>query len=306
MLGYGPHYFCEKHFTAFFEKRFRKTIRRNRLLKKGEKIAVALSGGKDSALLLFLLKKFYSKTNKIEALIVDEGIRGYRDEAIKTAKKNCKKLGVKPTIVPFKKVFGITDDEIMPVVAGNRKLGGTCSFCGTLRRNALNRYAKKIGADKVATAHNLDDEAQSAVMNIFSNDMKRFKRMGAVAGLVEHRGFVKRIKPFYETPENEIVAYCAFKGIGYFDKECCPYSWTAKRNAYREMLNNFEEKFPGTKYAVLRFYEEIKPMFKKKGKKAALRALKKCAECGEPTEKELCMACARLKKIKEIKKSAQK
>jgi uncharacterized protein (TIGR00269 family) len=307
-LGYGPHYFCENHFTTFFEKRFRKTIRRNRLLKKGEKIIVALSGGRDSTLLLFLLKKFYANTNKIDALMVDEGIKGYRDESIKTAKKNCERLGVKLTIVPFKKVFGITDDEIMPIVAKNSKLGGTCSFCGTLRRNVLNKYAKKMGADKVATAHNLDDEVQSTVMNIFSNDMKRFKRMGAVAGLVDHKGFVKRIKPFYETPENEIVAYCAFKEINYFGGECCPHSWTAKRNEYREMLNKFEENFPGTKYALLRFYEEVKPLFalKQKEKKFALNTLKECANCGEPTEKELCMACTQVKKIKELKKSVPK
>lgn len=161
---------------------------------------------------------------------------------------------------------------------------------------------KKLNADKIATGHNLDDEVQSITMNIFNNDMKRFKRMGAMAGLVEHEGFVKRIKPFYETLENEILAYCSFKGIEHFSGECCPYSWTAKRNEYREMLDNFEIRFPGTKYSVLRFYEEIKPLFalKRKQKKQVSCILKKCAKCGEPTEKELCMACNRLKKIKSL------
>ena len=85
-LAYGPHYLCEKHFTRFFENRFKKTIRKYKLLKSKEKILVALSGGKDSTTLLCLMKKFYSKSNPIEALIINEGVKGYREKAIKTAK----------------------------------------------------------------------------------------------------------------------------------------------------------------------------------------------------------------------------
>ncbi|MCX6801272.1 MAG: TIGR00269 family protein [Candidatus Diapherotrites archaeon] len=298
-LAYGPHHFCEKHFTDFFEKRFRKTARKYGLIRNGEKILVALSGGKDSTLLLHLLKKFYSRNHKIEALIIDEGISGYRDEAIKIAVKNCKKLGVKPKIVSFKKEFGVTNDKIMPLIFKNSKLGGTCAFCGTMRRNLMNRGAKRLGADKLATGHNLDDEAQSILMNIFNNDFERFRRTGATAGVMEHNGFVKRIKPFYETPEDEILAYCSFRGIEHFSGDCCPYSWTAKRNEYRKIIDDLEKKFPNTKFSLLRFYENLKPLLaQKKGeKKAAKKALGKCEKCGEPTEHELCMACKQVKKI---------
>ncbi|MEI7961371.1 MAG: TIGR00269 family protein [archaeon] len=303
-LAYGPHYYCKRHFTQFFEKRFRKTIRKYKLFNQKEKILIALSGGKDSITLLHLLKKYYSKSNEIEALIIDEGVAGYRKKAIKAAIEMCKKLGVKHTIISFKEEFGITNDKIMPLILANPKMGGTCAFCGTLRRNIMNRYAKKMGADKLATGHNLDDEVQSFVMNVFNNDFARMKRMSASSGIIEHKGFVKRIKPLYETPEKEIIAYCALNEIKHYSEECCPYSWTAKRNEYRSMLNHFEERFPGTEHSILRFYENILPLVrpKKSEKQKLSEKLIECKKCGEPTEKEICKACEMIEKIKaEIK-----
>ncbi len=310
-LNYGPHYFCEKHFVQFFENRVKKTIRKYNLLAPGEKILIALSGGKDSTVILHLLAKYYKKGREIEALIIDEGVRGYRDKSVKAAEENCKKLGIKYTLISFKKEFGLTNDQIMPLIEKNSKLGGTCAFCGTLRRNIMNKYAKKIGAKKLATGHNLDDEVQSFVMNVFNNDFERMKRMGANAGVIEHKGFVKRIKPLYETPEKEIIAFCAFNGIKHYSEECCPYSWTAKRNEYREMLNNFEDRFPGTQYSILRFYENVKKSVApaEKEKTTMKNALKECEKCKEPTENKLCKACEMIellkKEIRENKKGTK-
>jgi len=305
-LEYGPHHFCERHFTQFFEQRFKKTIRKYNLFKRGEKILIALSGGKDSVTLLHLLAKFYSKTNSLEALIIDEGVKGYRENAIKAAEENCKKEGIKYTIISFKKEFGITNDKLMPLIMKNQKMGGTCAFCGTLRRNIMNKYAKKMHADKLATGHNLDDEVQSFVMNVFNNDFDRMLRMHASSGVINHAGFVKRIKPLYETPEKEIIAYTAMNKIKHYSQECCPYSWTAKRNEYREMLNSFENRFPGTLYSILRFNENVLALAKEQKKvsdKKDVRILKECKNCFEPTEREYCKAC---EMIKTIEKESQK
>jgi len=303
-LEYGPHNFCEKHFIYFFEQRFRKTIRKYKLFRPHEKILIALSGGKDSVTLLHLLSKYYSKLNTLEAIIIDEGVKGYRDKSIKTAIENCQKLSIPYKVVSFKEEFGITNDKLMPLILSNPKMGGTCAYCGTMRRNIMNRYAKKSKSHKLATGHNLDDEVQSFVMNVFNNDFERMKRMSASGGAVDHEGFVKRIKPLYETPEKEIIAYCAFNGIKHHSLECCPYSWTAKRNEFREMLNNFENRFPGTEYSIIRFYENlqkyIKPKDRDKPKLANL--LHECKKCGEPTEQHLCKTCEMIEKIKnEIK-----
>ena len=301
-LAYGPHYFCEAHFTQFFENRFKKTIRKYNLLKGGEKLIVALSGGKDSVVTLLLLHKFYSKSNPIEALIIDEGVKGYRKKAVETAVKNCKKLNVDYKLVSFEEEFCLTNDEIMPLILKNSKLGGTCAFCGTLRRVLMNKYAKKMKGKKLVTGHNLDDEVQSVVMNIFNNDYEKFKRQDAGAGNPTTKGFVKRIKPLYETPEKEVIAYCAYNSIDNYSDECCPYSWTAKRNEFREMINNFETRFPGTEFSILRFFETVKadlpaPGAQQGKTKSKVKVLKECKKCGEPTEQKLCNACSQIEKI---------
>jgi uncharacterized protein (TIGR00269 family) len=302
-LAYGPHNFCKQHFNKFFENRFKKTIRKHDLFKSKEKLLVAVSGGKDSLVTLLLLNKYYSKSNPIEVLIIDEGVKGYRKQAINVAKKTCKKLKINYTIVSFKEKFGITNDQIMPLILENKKLGGTCAFCGTMRRNIMNSFAKKNKFDKLATGHNLDDEVQSFVMNVFNNEVERIMRSGAKPGIIKNINFVKRIKPLYETPEKEIIAYCAFNNIKHHSQECCPYSWTAKRNEYREMLNHFENRFPGTEYSILRFYEKLKKIItpKKEEIKMLSKELKTCQQCGEPTEKEICKTCELIKKIKQEK-----
>jgi uncharacterized protein (TIGR00269 family) len=298
-LKYGPHYFCENHFIKFFENRFKKTIRKYNLFKSNQKLVVALSGGKDSVVTLILLHKFYLKSNLIEAIIIDEGVKGYRNNAINTAKKICDERKIKYTLISFKKEFGITNDEMMPLILNNPKLGGTCAFCGTLRRKIMNKYAKKMNADKLITGHNLDDETQSIVMNIFNNDYEKFLRQNTDPKITQ-KNFVKRIKPLYETPENEIIAYCNYVNIPHYSDECCPYSWTAKRNEYREMLNNFENRFPGTEYSILRFFEKIKKDLNKNYYKK--KFLTKCKLCGEPTDSEKCMACKLIEKIFDEKK----
>ena len=307
-LSYGPHYFCDKHFSKFFESRIKKTNRKYNLINSKEKLLIALSGGKDSIVVLRLMHKFYNKSNPMQALIIDEGVEGYRDKALDLAKNTCDELGIKYNLIKFSEEFGITNDEIMPILQKNSKLGGTCAFCGTMRRNIMNKYAKKLKFDKLITGHNLDDEVQSFVMNVFNNDFDRLLRMGAKNGMIEHDGFVKRIKPLYETPEKEIIAYCAFNDIDHYSQECCPYSYTAKRNEYREMINNFENRFPGTEFSILRFYENLKKELMPSAdvKKELKTKLKECKTCGEPTEKKICKTCELIKKLKTESKSKKK
>ena len=295
LLTYGPHRFCEQHFLEFFEKRVRKTLRKYGLVKRGEKLAVGVSGGKDSVTVLYMLNKILGKGNEITAVLIDEGIPGYRDKALKVAEKNCSEIGVQYETFSFKEMYGTTNSEIMKKIAGNKELGSSCAFCGVLRRNALNAAALKLKADKLVTGHNLDDEVQSILMNFFENDWKRMVRLGAVAGGSKSKEFVPRIKPLYETPEQEIVAFVNFTGLKVYSEECCPFSWQAKRNEFRTMLDKMETKFPGTKYSILQSFKTIKP---KLSVSDFAGELKKCGKCGNPTSGEICRVCIQLEKIK--------
>lgn len=294
-LAYGPHRFCSDHFNEFFEKRIRKTLRKHRLIKSGEKIAVGVSGGKDSMLVLHMLNKILRKGNDIIAIMVDEGIPKYRDVAIELAVEECEKINVPYEKVSFEEMYGLTNVEIMKKISKDKSLGSSCAFCGVLRRDALNKTALKIGADKIATGHNLDDEAQSILMNFFENDWKRMSRIGAISDSKKLKEFVPRIKPLYETPEEEIILYAEMNEINYYKGQCCPFRWMAKRNKFRNMLNDFETKFPGTKYSILQSFETIKPNIKNFNKG---NELKKCKKCGNPSSSDLCQVCKQIAKIK--------
>lgn len=294
-IPYGPHKFCGGHFLEFFERRVRKTIRMNKLVKGRENIAVGVSGGKDSLVTLHILHSIFGKTNPIHAIMIDEGIKGYRDKALKFAKKSCEELGIDYTLVSMKDEIGFSMTEIMKKISKDKKLGKSCSYCGVFRRMLLNKTALELKAKKIATGHNLDDEVQSILMNFFDNDWVRMSRLGPIAGIKGFKKFVPRIKPLYETPESEVLAYASFNGIGHFSEECCPFSWQAKRNHFREMVNKMEGEMPGTKYKILASFREIKPKlksFKGKGKPNS------CKWCNSPASGEICQSCKQLEKIR--------
>ncbi|MFH1255722.1 MAG: TIGR00269 family protein [Candidatus Diapherotrites archaeon] len=290
-LAYGPHRFCAEHFNEFFEKRVFKTVRENKLLGNAEKCAVGLSGGKDSTAALFLLQKLFAKTNPIEAVMVDEGIKGYRDKALKIAKKNCEEWRIPFTVVDMKKELGYSMTDVFKKISKNEELGSSCSFCGVFRRRLLNKGALAIGADKTATGHNLDDEAQSIVMNFFESDLRRLSRLGPIVSEKKSKKLVPRIKPLYESPENEILAFCSFNGLKHYSEECCPFSWQAKRNEFRSTVDSFEEKFPGTKFKLLASFRQLKPLLEKS---FAGEKFNYCAKCGEPTSARECRSCSKL------------
>ena len=301
LLPYGPQKFCEEHFSRLIESRFKKTVRKFSLIKPGEHLAIAVSGGKDSVTALHLTAKFFSSSNKITAVLINEGIPGYRDKALKIAKKNCRELGVPFKEFSFRKEFGFTMQKIQRLLEKNRSvnLGSPCTFCGTLRRSLLNRAARALTADKLVTGHNLDDETQSILMNACDNDLNRFVRSGAKSGFTDRKNLVQRIKPLCEIPEREVFFYAQFNGIEFYAGERCPFSEEAKRNDYRSVLNQLEEKYPGTKYSLWQFFNQVKPLLvkEKSQHKAKLNA---CEKCGEPCSGKICEACRKIEAIQKL------
>jgi len=294
-MRYGPHNFCASHFKEFFERRVRKSVRKFRMVKDKEHVAVALSGGKDSVATLQILHNILNKKNKISAIGIDEGVKGYRDKALAVARKNCEELGVDYYETSFEKEFGITLTEVMDKIGVGKEQGTSCSYCGVFRRKLINQLARNIKAKKVATGHNLDDECQSITMNIFDGDLSRLARLGPVSKVGAIKGFVPRIKPLYETPEDEVIKYVEVAGIEAYVNKCCPYRWQAKRNSFRKMLDDMEETYPGTKFSILRSFLGMKALFRKERGKGNLKF---CKECGEPTSTEVCGACRQLARVK--------
>jgi len=296
MRRYSGEKLCKKCFKNSVEDKVRTIISRYKMLELDDKIAVAVSGGKDSLSLLHILKNIERNFPKasICAITVDEGIKGYRDEALKFAAKSCQELGIKHKVVSFRQLYKITLDELADIIRDKERGElSPCSYCGVLRRRALNLAARQAGVNKLVTAHNLDDETQTILLNIIHGDAIRIARVKPVLN-DGHPKLTQRVKPLCEVPEKEIAFYAYLKKIK-FQSIPCPYAPTALRNDIRRMLNTMEEKHAGTKFAIFRSIEKIRPALEASAKKEKLQD---CKLCGEPTSGEICKPCQMLQKLK--------
>lgn len=284
-------YLCKSCFIKSFEKRVRKTIAKYKLFKENDRIAVALSGGKDSLALLKLLWKLEKDfpMASLVAITVDEGIPGYRDESIKLAVDLCRKLNVEHHISAFKDLFSITIHEYMSSIH-REKIGlGPCSLCGILRRKALDIMAEKVDATVVATAHTLDDIVQTYLMNILRGDSPK-----GLIGIRNSDSPIPRVAPFRLTPEKEVVLYAYLSGIP-FQETPCPYASFSQRDPIRKFLTEFEENHPGTLHAALSRIEELLSGHERRINK------KLCRQCSSPSTNDLCRACQIMSELLELK-----
>jgi uncharacterized protein (TIGR00269 family) len=294
---YSGEKLCTRCFCHSIENKVRKTIAKYEMFKPTDKIMVAVSGGKDSLALLHILariEKVFPKAS-LRAVTVDEGIKGYRDEALKFAFSKCRELGIDHTVMSFQELYGHSLDEIVKTTREKRKSSKgltPCAYCGVLRRRALNLAARKVGVDKLATGHNLDDEAQTILLNILNGDVLRIARVKPVLSEA-HPKFVQRVKPMCEVPEREISLYTYLKRIE-VQSVPCPFAPTALRSDIRVMLNRMEEKHAGIKFALIKSMERIRPALEAVEEEVKLQD---CRECGEPAGGEICRSCQILQKL---------
>ena len=280
---------CKSCFAKSIEEKTRATIAKYNMFRFDDRIAAAVSGGKDSVSLLHVLAKLEGKYPKasLVAVTVDEGIKGYRDEALKIASSNCRKLGIRHVTVSFEQLFGCTFDEMIKRLKDKDGEKQTpCALCGVLRRKALNLAARKVKADRLVTGHTLDDETQTILLNIFHGDVLRIAKEKPVTDEV-HSKLVPRAKPFCEVPEKETALYAYVKGIE-FQGTPCPYAADALRNDARMILDRLEDRHPGMKFTIFKSIEKIRPALEELARKEGLG---ECVECGEPTTDRVCRAC---------------
>lgn len=288
---------CKNHFINYFEDKVFKTINKFQLIQRDDKICVATSGGKDSLTVLYLTKKYLQKYNypstELFALAIDEGIKDYREKTLTDLKKFCQEHQVPLHITSNKEEFNVTLDEAYPKINKdtNKK---PCNICGVWRRYLLNKHSRKLGATKIITGHNLDDEAQVIIMNMFKANTSLAGRIGPKSGIEEHDSFVQRVKPLYLCSEKEVRLYTLLKGWHIQFTEC-PYSHTGFRHDVQEMLNDMEQKYPGTKQGVINSFLSLMP-FLKEVEKGGIETIKECKSCQEPANQEICNAC----KMKEM------
>lgn len=285
---------CEKHFVHYFEDRVFKTIQKYHLLESEDKICVACSGGKDSQTVLYLVKKYLQihrqDITSLKVLAIDEGIKNYRSTTLKDLKKFCKEQQVELKIVEAKKEFKYSLDGSLKKLKILKAKEKPCNICGVWRRYLINKGARDLNCTKLVTGHNLDDEAQAVLMNIFKANTSLSAHLGPISGIKDQELFVRRVKPLYFCPEKEVRLYSIIKKFPVQFIEC-PYAEEGYRAAIRDMLNDFENKYRGTKQGIINSFLAILPLIKEREIKTNQKPLKKCKLCGEPANQEVCHAC---------------
>ncbi len=269
--------FCREHFLEYFEGQVRRAIGEWGMLSPGERVLVAVSGGKDSlALWDVLLRLGY----EAHGLYLDLGIGEYSQLSGEKCRQFAQERGAILHVVRVVEEFGATIPALSR--AARRPV---CAVCGTTKRYTFNRTARELGYQVLATGHNLDDEAAALLGNVLHWGLDYLARQAPV--LPAREGLVKRIKPLYRLGERETAAYAFLRGIDYVVDQC-PNAVGAKELLYKEALNLIERQSPGTKQAFLFGFLERGKEFFKAYKPPPLRP---CQRCGEPTTAPVCVQC---------------
>ena len=280
---YSGETLCAQCFRDSISEKTRRTVSKYRMIGPHDRIAVAVSGGKDSLSLLKVLGELYlPRRNELVAISVDEGVAGYRDEALEHARSLARELDVEHVVVSYKGLFGFSLDEALDWKE-DRPVS-SCSFCGVFRRRAIDEAASGANATVVATAHNLDDCVQTFIMNLMHGDVARLAWLDPA--YVDDSFPVRRVKPFMEIYEEEVALYAFQAGVP-FQSVSCPYMHEGLRSEVRDYLNMMEVNHPGIKNVLLRSSLDVISRFSRTSEKESVP----CRSCGKPSSNGLCSVC---------------
>ncbi|MCA9812240.1 MAG: TIGR00269 family protein [Nitrosarchaeum sp.] len=287
---YSGEKLCSDCFSNSILRKTAKTISKYKMIQNNELVAVAVSGGKDSLALLNIMKKMSDTHNfRIKAITIDEGIPGYRNEAMEIVREFCNKLNVELSTYTYKELFDLTLDDALELRQNEKT--SSCSICGTLRRRAMDHGARDIGADVIATGHNLDDTLQTFVINMLSGDTNK---IGWMDPDNSDNNSLRKIKPFCEIYESEIVFYAFTNNIP-FQSEPCPHMNEGIRTEIREFLNSLENQHSGVKNNLFRSIVKVSQIVRDSNYKQKTS----CQRCGNECTGKICSVCSMVLGLKE-------
>ena len=291
---------CKEHYLEWIPEQTERFIKKYEMFTHHDKILVAVSGGKDSLGLWDILVRLgYQADGLYLGLGIDEGIN-YSHESQRLAEKFANNHNLKLHVVDIEQEYG----QPIPVLADKslRGYGKPCAVCGLAKRHEMNRIARDLGYDVLATGHNLDDEAAVLFGNTLSWASDFLLRQGPV--LPSADGLARKVKPLCRFYEREMTAYCLARGIEYIYEEC-PFAEGSQSIYYKELLNKLETDRPGAKLTFyLRFLEARKSgeLFIENNVEQA--HLHPCSTCGQPTSApDMCSFCRMIEKVNAVTES---
>ncbi|MDR2018383.1 MAG: TIGR00269 family protein [Syntrophobacterales bacterium] len=271
---------CADDFITFLEKRVRTTIEKYHLIGDEDRPIVAISGGKDSLSLWYMMNRLGYAA---DGIYVDLGIENYSDPSLDRIRAVADLLKRKVYVFPFRHVFNKGIEELARIIRR-----APCSACGMIKRYIMNRVCMDKGYNTLVTGHNLDDEAAALFGNIlYWKEEYLWKKNVVLEGIDGHLS--RKVKPLFLCSEREMAAYAIINNIDYIYEEC-PFSVKAKSLTYKAMLNKLEERSPGTKLQFIKGY--LKMVNEGERKEGGF-----CAICGYPANGGMCNFCRMLEKF---------
>ncbi len=267
------------------EKVVKETIKNYSLFGNEDRIIVALSGGKDSTSVAYILKKL---GYNVFGLYIDLNIKGYSERCLNAVRIFCEKQKIELNVYDMKNDFGCSMCYLRTNVQEKVKVNN-CAVCGVVKKWILNKKARELKADKIVTGHNLDDETQTALMNFFKGNPDLSINSLPITGIVKNRMFVPRIKPLFFVDENKVREYSKLKNLDVV-YERCPCAGDSYRIKTRRFVNSLTEK---QKLNIIK--NNIK-IIEKRRKNIEKKQLKYCKVCSEPSRNSICRRCEYLGK----------
>ena len=288
-LPYARLSLCQVHFNEFMVKKVLKSIKRYKMISKGDRILVAVSGGKDSTTLLHILSLLSSTLNiELYGIYIDLGLGEYSEKSKQKVKELFKLLNIEHVIVDLKESLGFKVPELSKL-----SKRPTCSVCGLIKRYVLNTIALNLKANSIATGHTMDDMIayilKEFILGNYGQLVKLKPKLEAIAGLMP-----ARIKPLVEVSERESLVYALVNNLPIYHGECPYRPQESIEVEIKSFFNMLETRHPGIKIQFLRKF------FKGEAvnlKDVTLGEIKKCSICGMPSSTDVCALCKLIYRI---------
>lgn len=267
---------CPACFLRLYERRLRRKLEEYEMLGGAGRVAVALSGGKDSVAMLVAMQRLgWVMGFEVTALHFHLGMGEYSDANLRLVEGLAGDLGLPLHLVRIADL-GL---EVRRVKAWN-----PCAVCGAIKRALFNREARAAGADVVATAHTMEDILLFSLKNLLSRHYV-FPR----PVLPEQPGLLRKVKPLMFTPERYNEIYCRLREIDFFPDKC-PF-WFPGPHRLKDVFELLEEIVPSGKLQLLLSLQQAFPVVREEEGEEGPAGLQACSGCGEPATQPVCALC---------------
>lgn len=281
-------FYCTEHFTQYFFGQIRKALENKKYkttekeIKRDTKVWVAVSGGKDSNVCVYVLKKL---GYNVSAFHLKLDIPEFTQDSIEKISELEKFLNTEIKIIDLKKEIGFSMQEILK----KHKNRAACKVCGTIKRYLFNKLAFENGFEYVATGHNLSDAVAHGLNTLFNNYFTDFKNIFPILPPEKELKLCGRVKPLFFLTDEEIKLFAQIHKIPFLEKKCPYTSDNPLVHQFKKSLNALEKERPGVLRRLCFGFIELAKIFEKRFEEQKKDS--RCKICGYPSLSKKCYFC---------------